>query len=147
MSVNDDLDRANRNSPSWEEIRTAMIIERLKSGNPEPVIKFMREGGDMRQLGDYGLGMIAAVLRGEKLQGKGRPKNEQIRNRNIALLCEIAQAEIEEFPLTNPKYSEITAFKKAVDAIGGGISERTAKNLWDDCDKDYYRKAMRDLSH
>jgi len=144
MSVNDDLNKANRDAPTWEEIRAGMIIERLKSGNPEPLIKFMHEGGDMRRLGDYGLDMIAAVLRGEKLKGKGRPENEQIRNRNIALFCEIAQAEIEEFPLTDPKYSKNTAFEKAVEAIGGGISARTAKNLWDNCDKDKYRKAMRD---
>ena len=100
----------------------------------------------MRQLGDYGLDMIAAVLRGEKLKGKGRPENEQIRMRNINLLFEVAWfIEIGGFPKDRPDRSgKVTAYDKAIEVTGAAVEPRTVYNRWRDCNQDYYRAAVRD---
>ena len=49
---------------TWEEFRSILIIHRLMNGDPEPLIEFMREGGDMTSFDEDGLDLIAKVLRG-----------------------------------------------------------------------------------
>lgn len=145
MSINDELEQTNRDAPTWQEFRARMIIADLRSGNPEPLIKFMYESGDMTQFSSGQLDVVAKALRGETLRERGRPEEERIRDRHVTLLFWVAwYSEIKRLPLTDPKNSKNTAFEKAVEAIGGGIQASTVKGLWKKCDKDYYRAAVRD---
>ena len=133
---------------TWEEFRPILIIHYLSQGNPEALIEFMREGGDMTSFDEYGLDLIAEVLRGKKLRGPGAPKSEKVHNQNVQVLFEVAWfSEKEKLPLTDPRYTKNSAFEKASEAVGGKVKPRRAQRLWEDCtdeDRDYFRKQARD---
>lgn len=127
---------------TWENWRSIRIIHHLMNGDPEPLIEFMREDGDMSQFDPRQLDLIAKVLCGESLRGKGRPKSEP----NVLVLFEVAWfSEIEDFPLTSPKFTNNSAFHKAAEVMG--VTPETAEDLWEKCtnkDKDHYRRQVRD---
>lgn len=138
-----ELERINRNArPTLEMFLHSWIFDALEQNDPESLIEFVREGGDIRKFGAPGLDMIARVLRGKKLRGKGRPPKEWIRIRNARLCFYVAWFhKIEDYKLTDPRRARNTAFDKAVKAIGG-ITARTASNQWGECDQDYYLAAV-----
>ena len=129
---------------TWAEFQLIVIIEQLRSGNPEPLITFIREDGDMTQFSAKQLNVIESVLRGENPKGRGRPKiNQELRT---DLLFHIAWYSMEGFPLSNPEDPEkTTAFDKASEAVNHRIGPGRAKRMWDEAeDREYFRKAVRD---
>ena len=131
---------------TWEEFRSILIIHRLMNGDPEPLIEFMREGGDMTSFDEDGMDLIAKVLRSGKSRGRGRPKSEKIQNRKTQVLFEVAWfREIEGFPLTSTEFTNNSAFHKAAEAMGRKVTPELAEDLWEECpDKDHYRREVRD---
>jgi hypothetical protein len=132
---------------TWAEFQLIMIIERLRSGDPEPLIKFMRKDGDMSKFDSWQLDVIESVLRGEDPKGRGRPKSDP--NRNTNLLFEIAWYAMKGFPLSDPKANKtrgkLTAFDKASEAINNKVGPERAKRLWDEADnREFFRRAVRD---
>lgn len=139
----EELERINHNAPSTLMMSIHnRIFDALRENNPEPLIEFVRKGGDIRKFGDDGLDQIAQAWRGKKLKPPGKPPKEHIRIRNARLCFYVAWfSVIEDHKLTDPRRARNTAFRKAAKAID--VTERTAREAWGKCDKARFRAAVR----